>query len=119
VSSVATTRTGTIDLSAIESEYVFARPAAVRAFILEHPALASLLEQARINLSSLFGIDTSIVLDVIQDPDERSRGNLYAFIQTRADPDRAIQTLDEFGDRWWRIALGSDAIPLHFTLEYV
>lgn len=119
MSSGAKTYARIVDLSAFESEYLFAQPDAVRAFLLEHPTITPMLAEAKTHLDPIFGSDTHVVLDVMRDPNETSREVLYAFIQTHIDADRAIESLDEFNDTWWRHTLGSEAIPLHFALEYV
>ena len=103
----------------LEREYGFSDGATVREFILAHPSLVPMLRDAKEELASRFGADANTVLTVIRDPDEDGAGTLYAFVQTTEDPDTAGDRLDRFNDEWWRFTIGSEAVPLHFALEYV
>jgi hypothetical protein len=106
-------------LAELEAAYEFARADEVRELIVTRPSLASLLLQAPQEIARGFEGDVRMVLDVVRDPEDEGSGMLYGFIQTRHDSEEALDRLDRFSDGWWRMAVGSDAVPLRFTLEYV
>ena len=106
-------------LSQLAGTYEVAHGDAVMNFIRLHPRLAPLLLDARDEIREAFGAETRTALDVVHDPEEEDSGMLIAFIQTTLDPDEALDRLDRFSDGWWRRAIGSEAVPLHFVNEYV
>jgi hypothetical protein len=106
-------------LAEVAAVFGFGNAGTVTNFILDHPALSPLLLQARKTIERYFGKSTPVVLDVLRDPDEDNSGVLVAFVQTPLDADDALDRLDRFHDAWWRVASGSAAVPLQFTLEYV
>jgi hypothetical protein len=106
-------------LAELECSYDFGDTETVRQFLLGHPSIGPLLRDARDELAARFGSQVRTVLAVIDDPEEEDAGMLYAFVQTEDDPERALDRLDSFNDEWWRVAIGSAPVPLHFALEYV
>jgi hypothetical protein len=106
-------------LADLEQAYDFADADSVRAFIVAHPTLVPLLQEAQAVIASSFGTGTRTALEVVRDPEETGTATLYAFVQSPDDADAALDRLDRFNDGWWRSALSSAAVPLHFTLEYV
>jgi hypothetical protein len=106
------------DLAELEGVFDGADAPSVRQFILAHPSLHSLLLQARNEIAANFGPDTRAALAVVRDPEEHDPGILYAFVQISEAPDRALERLDHFNDRWWRATAGADPVPLSFVIEH-
>jgi hypothetical protein len=107
------------DLADLEHAFDFVGADVVRRFIQSNPSLVPLLREAHDEIATSFGVDTRTALVVVRDPEEEGSGTLYAFIQTADDPEIALNRLESFNDTWWRTAVGLDAVPLHFALEYV
>jgi hypothetical protein len=92
---------------------------AVEAYLREHPDVIPTLEEASRWISHYFGMKSTLILDVLTDPEEPASKSLFALIRTSLDPDEALSRLDKFNNRWWRGASADLDADIHFGLDYV
>jgi hypothetical protein len=82
--------------------YILRRPNEVIEFLSRHSSLVEILEEAPRQIHRHFGDGTSsLILEVIQDPDAEGDEELILFIQTKLPVDQALQRLDRLDDMWW------------------
>ena len=68
-------------------------------FLKLHPQVVPLLIEARPVLARHFGPDTPVRLEVVIDPESEAEdgdAQLFAMIQTRLTPEKAMPSLDRF-----------------------
>src|SRR4051794_34296359 len=70
--------------------YEIENPADVDAYVRSHPGIVSVLERASVEITSRFGADTTLVLELVVDPDDEPASEfLTVDIQTNLDDDEA------------------------------
>jgi hypothetical protein len=106
-------------LSELKRDYAFGDPAAIAAYLSEHPETLSLLKKASSKILAIFPEDTSLTLDVPPDYESDGLRDLFVRIQTRLGVETALELLDRFNEEWWRKASAGAPLSLHFTTEYV
>jgi len=85
----------------ISKLFDFARPQEVLRFLDEHTFLIPLLLEAYRKIAEVFGPASTVVLEVMTDPEAPDHRELFAFIRTSLPPDEALRKLDELDQGWW------------------
>jgi hypothetical protein len=92
-------------------------PEQVAAFILLYPWLAPMIQEARIQILSVFGAASRIVLDVFHEPETGSAECLSLLISTALKADCAQELLDKLDEKWWVDAVARSRNKLSISLE--
>lgn len=87
--------------------YVYRDRERVRAYLIEHPELIGILREADPEIARRFGEQTTVVMDIIDDPDIVDEQMLFGFIRTSLAPQDAVDLLHRLDREWW-IARGAD-----------
>lgn len=104
---------------ALEEKYRFVDNQEVQEFLQANEHVAPLLLEAWARIAENFGPDTSVVLEVRQDPEEDSDPRLFAAIQTKLPPDEARRREARFDEEWWLENLPRARRKVNFCLQYV
>ncbi len=106
-------------LRELERDYQISDEEEILAFLERHPAIATLLKDARSNIRAFFG-DDPVTLKVSHDLDwEDEQPELFANIQTRLDPQDALARLDAFDSEWWLKRRTEANAPLVVSLHLI
>lgn len=90
-------------IMALRQHYRFSDDANVIASLRRHPELVPLLHEAATRVPQFFPQDTTLRLEVLEDPDgaEDEEPTLYAVIETSLPLAEARSRLYTFDDAWW------------------
>lgn len=90
------------DIEQLKELYSFREPAEVLQFLEKYPFLVPLSLEAHQHIRKYFP-DLPVFLEVITDPEARSRDEdiLWIYIATDLDSEEAIDTLERLDDDWW------------------
>ena len=88
-------------LRQIEQWYRLPAPEAVRRFIRQHVALASLLVEAIDPLTQFFGPAPRVSLRLVSDPEVEDWDELFAYIQVSISPEEALERLHQLDEEWF------------------
>lgn len=103
----------------VAHRFVMRDAARVRAFLGEHPQLVPLVLEVHDAAQRAMGSGTPLVLEVVTDPeDEDDLGTLYAFVQTKLEPEQARPLMKRMHDTWWTRASVQTHGDLNIALEY-
>ncbi|MGH2557919.1 MAG: hypothetical protein ACRDJH_02560 [Thermomicrobiales bacterium] len=96
----------TSEIVALRQHYRFYDDAGVIASLRRHPELVPLLQQAATRIPEFFPEDTTLRLEVLEDPDDEEgwESKLYAVIETTLPLPDARAKLYQFRDQWWQDA---------------
>ncbi len=89
------------DLLELQNAYTFRDIASVTSFLQENSHLIHILLIARHNIVEHFENISSLVLEVVSDPDEPDADQLFLFIQSPLPVDVALKRLRHLGEKWW------------------
>lgn len=85
----------------LQEDYEFRDVASVTSFLQGNPHLIHVLSSARHNIVEHFEDISSLVLEVVSDPDELDADQLFLFIQSPLPVDVALKRLRHLGEKWW------------------
>ena len=83
------------------TEFEVADTEAVEAYLDKHPSLYDLVMEARREIANRFSPETSVRLDVEDDPEGVEPPELVARIRTDLPAQTARERLAEFDRSWW------------------
>lgn len=92
---------------------------AVPTFIKAHPVVVNVLLEAFPKLTTLFGEDATIVLRLVEEPDDPGEPELFGVVQTTLAPDEALRRLYVFDSEWWLEQSLRTKSSLNFNIEYL
>ena len=103
-----------IDFYNLES-FKIKGPEEVNTFLLGNTNLLSLLEDTYPHIEQHFGKGTSVILEVVRDPEIPNSEQLVAYIQSDKEVEDALACLGRLDLDWWLEASASygDKICLH------
>lgn len=117
--TTATTLTTQDVLARIRIEFAFRNEIDALAQLSQSPNIASALLDALPTIEALFGRDTTVLLDVVRNPENPAEEpTLFALIQTSLEPDEARPLMRQFREAWWNEASASFRNELNFGLLY-
>ena len=90
----------------------------VLGFLMDNPALAPLLLEARPRLHDVFAGSRSVQLRLVPGYEEDEPALLFADIMTTADPMLAFDQMNRFEDEWWLDSMTPAQGLLHFSVEF-
>ena len=93
------------EMAHLASLYTVRGEAEVDEFLRESPQVLSVLLDAHTQICRVFGRDTPITLEVVDDPEIESYTLLWALIQVDMEADEAADKLDVLGKDWWYSAV--------------
>jgi len=88
-------------LAAVEKYYLFRNRHEVLQFLQKHSFLLPLLVEAYGKIAEYFETFSSVVLEVITEPEAENDRELFAFIRTGRPVDEALARLERFDEEWW------------------
>lgn len=88
-------------LALLETSCLFRRRDEVMSFLKAYPFLVPLLEEAYGKIAEYFETFSSVVLEVITEPEAENDRELFAFIRTGLPVDEALARLERFDEEWW------------------
>ena len=103
--------------SLVNSRYRFCGYEEVSAFLERFPSLIDRLREAAPQVRRVFGIETTINLEVVTDPDGRDLPELFASIAVPASSGSALDRLGQFDEEWW-LSASQPGDRLLFDVEY-
>ncbi len=85
---------------------------AVLSFLDEHAQVLPVLLEGRCHIARLFGVDASVELDVVIDPESDGYRQLFAYIVTSGEPGDVLERLNRFDEEWFlgKIAVVGDLL---------
>jgi hypothetical protein len=105
-------------IQSLKRLYAFRRPEEVSQFLKAHPFLVSLAIEAHDKIGDYFGLQTTVILEVVTDPEAIGDRELFAFIQTSLTSQEALDRLDRLDQEWWLDAADRSEGKLCFHVEY-
>ncbi len=105
-------------LRQIEQWYLLPSPHAVKRFIRQNPALATLLVEAIEPLYQFFGPTPRVSLRVVSDPEVEDYTELFAYIHVSFPPEEARRRLHQMDESWFLDRLERAAGKFNFNLEF-
>jgi hypothetical protein len=102
----------------VEERYAVSNPEAVRRYLHFNPFLAELLTEADDRIKLLFGNDTQLKLELLQDP-ESDEEELFIVIVTAMSSEDAIKLQDRLENEWWLANLGKARQRLNIDIEFI
>lgn len=103
----STTSESPTALEELRSTHVLRDERAVLLFLDEHSEVLPVLLEGRDRVSQYFGLDASVELDVVEDPESDGYRQMFARIVTSLGQDDVERRLDRFDEEWF---LGKMAI---------
>lgn len=88
-------------IAELERHYEFRQPEEVRAFLMSHPDVLPVVEEATRMIPRSIPTDDQLALDVTRDPeDEDDNGMLYAVLTTSLAPEDTAPYRAELEQAW-------------------
>ena len=87
-------------------------------FLLKTPFLEGLLLEAQPKIERHFGKSVRISLNLVDEPEAPGQTELFGFVHTALEPERALRLLDNFDREWWLHAVQRAKGKLNFSLTY-
>ncbi len=107
------------EAASLSDDYAFRRDAEVEAFLQANPFLTPLLQEAAPHIRRYFGPATSIVLEVVHEPEGgKDSDMLFAFVQSHASTEETLANLDSLDEGWWIDASPQAQGKLMLSVEY-
>lgn len=103
----------------LRRQYEFRHRNEVKDYLERNPALNDVLRKARDEIAEQFGPETCAVLDVIKDGEMDNKERLFVFVQTSLGADEALDSLDEFYERWWLDVLSRIQPKVSVDVEFI
>jgi len=105
--------------SSIKLIYQIEDMAAVDEFLKDNAFLNDLLVEAHSKIIEIFGSETNVQLELIDDPDFRGNPKLYAVILTPLTAMEAMPIQERLDNAWWLGNLERAHGKFNIVLEYV
>ena len=86
-------------ISILPQFYDMKQPGEVFRFLYDHPGLVEILFEAVDTLRNVFGLDASLQLELVTDP-EADETELFALVEVDMEPEVALQKLEQFDQSW-------------------
>lgn len=93
-------------------------PVQVTMFLEANPFLVPLLFEVYGKIGQYFGPSPRVALEVVFDPEADHDVDLFALIQTHANPKEALACLDRLDEEWWLDALSRAQCKMTLDVEY-
>jgi hypothetical protein len=97
--------------------YSFRMPDEIKSFLLVHPTIISVLDEARSVLEKFFGESVRVSLEIISDPEASDHRQLFGYINAELSPEDALSRLDAFDNAWFLKQLNLVGGLFNFNLE--
>ena len=111
-----------LDMETLPALYTFKEREQIRQFLESNPLALTLLQEAPVRLTSLFGEGTSVCLEVVSDPEFPQSQNLWAFILadigTSAKMEEAEQKVRRLHEEWLIHLPRPLSGSVHFDIEF-
>jgi len=95
-------------ISNLHASFEFRDKNTVISFLYSNPSLIPVLQDAPNNISEYFEDVSSLVLEVVSDPEGPDADRLFLFVQTQLPAELAIERLHQLDDEWWLDAMSDD-----------
>jgi len=91
----------------------------VCSFLCQNPTLLPLLIDLRPHVARHFGVRTSVVLEIVNEPEISDGGQLVVYIQSNLPADEGLACLNALDQDWWLKAssFADGKICLHLTTQ--
>ena len=106
----------TESISRLERVYEF-RGDGVPGFLASNPQLVPLLDDIGDIVPDYFGPQARLELEVLHDPENGQKAQLFAVIQTPLAGSKAMERLRAFDEEWWFDRVSAVAGMLTVTLD--
>jgi len=104
-------------ISNLRCDYGFPDGAVVVDFLVSHPTIRTVLQDAIPQLRAIFGVDKIFNLEVSEDQDGVE--TMYAVTIWQEDVRRASEALQHFLESWWLRRMNAATSDLAFTYKLV
>lgn len=104
-------------IAKLEQTYFFSKPDEIRSFLLVHPMIISVLDEAKSALGKFFGNSVKVSLEIVSDPEVSNHRQLFGYINTDLSPEDALSCMDAFDNAWFLRQLNLVGGLFNFNLE--
>lgn len=106
-------------IASLEDDYEIADRREVEAFLVAHPEVVGLLQEASARIPGALPTHRPILIEVLHDQEEETEGDLFAVVATESTPEDALPRMADFRQAWLVDAVRRARGRFNVVLRYV